>query len=70
MQVQLKPRQRLGVQMIEAPSALTTKSSSINIATLVSKENQENTMSMIRENQATQTPYRHPNHKSRYLNQT
>jgi hypothetical protein len=27
-------------------------------------------MSTIRENQATRTPYRHPNHKSKYLNQT
>jgi hypothetical protein len=36
----------------------------------VNKENQENATSRIRENHVTQTPYRHPNHKSGYLNQT
>jgi hypothetical protein len=47
----------------------------INQTTSVDEEdtipeiNRENTTHMIRESQATKTPYRHPNHKSRYLNQ-
>jgi hypothetical protein len=61
---------------METPSVLTNKSSSINNATSMHeenktpKENQENTTKMIRENHATRTPYRHTNHKSKYLNQS
>ena len=55
--IEVRTTSDVGVQMIEAPSVLTNKSSSINKATSVSKENQENAMSTIRENQATRTPY-------------
>ena len=61
---------------METPSVLTNKSSSINNVALVNqenrtpKENQENATKMIRENHATRTPYRHLNHKSRYLNRS
>jgi hypothetical protein len=57
-------------------SILTNKNSTINKATprheeeIISKVNQENATSTIRENHVTRTPYRHPNHKSRYLNQS
>jgi hypothetical protein len=73
--VEEKTYKDVGVQTMETPSVLTNKSSSINNATSVHeenktpKENQENATNMIRENHATRTPYRHPNHKSRYLNQ-
>jgi hypothetical protein len=74
--IEVKTMWDVGVQTMETPSVLTNKSSSINNATLVHeenktpKENQENATNMIRENHATRTPYRHPNHKSRYLNQS
>jgi hypothetical protein len=60
---------------MKAPSVLTNWNLSINNTILVRKENhisksnQENITSMIREKHAIKTPYRHPNHKSRYLNQ-
>jgi hypothetical protein len=61
---------------MEAPSVLTNLNSVINKATSmreenhISKLNQENTTSMIRKNHVIRTPYRHPNHKNRYLNQS
>jgi hypothetical protein len=64
------------VQTMEIPSVLTNRNSVINKATpvheedIIPKVNQENTTSTIRESHATKTPYRHPNHKSRYLNQS
>jgi hypothetical protein len=36
----------------------------------ISKLNEENTTSMIRKNHVIRNPYRHPNHTSRYLNQS
>jgi hypothetical protein len=66
----------VGVQMMEAPSVLANRNSTINKATSmreenhISKLNQENTTSMIRENHVIRTPYRHLNHKRRYLNQS
>jgi hypothetical protein len=55
------------------PSVRTNRISSINQSTSMREENripklnQANTTSMIRENNVIITPYRHPNHKSRYL---
>jgi hypothetical protein len=66
----------VGVQTMEIPSVLTNRNSTINKATpvheedIIPKANQENTTSTIRESHATKTLYRHPNHKSRYLNQS
>jgi hypothetical protein len=63
------------VQTMEAPNILTNQNSAINKATSMHEENhisklkEENATSMIRENNVIRTPYRHPNHKSRYLNQ-
>ena len=65
----------VGVQMMETPSILTTRSLSINKETLVHEENktlkvnQENTTSTMRESHATETPYQLPNHKRRHFNQ-
>jgi hypothetical protein len=64
------------VQTMENPSVLTNRNSMINKATqvyeedIIPKVNQENTTSMIRKDHVTMTPYRHPNHKSQYLNQS
>ena len=58
------------------PSVRTNRSSSINQSTSMCEENcipklnQENTTSMIRENNVIRTPYRHPNHKRRHLKQS
>jgi hypothetical protein len=74
--VEEKTYRDVGVQMMGTPSVRTNRSSSINQATSmreenhISKLNQENTTSMIRENNVIRTPYRHPNHKSRYLKQS
>jgi hypothetical protein len=74
--VEVETTSDVGVQTMEAPSVLTNQNSSINKATSVHEENhipklnQENATSMIRENHVIRTPYRHPNHKSRYLNQS
>jgi 7-keto-8-aminopelargonate synthetase-like enzyme len=63
------------VKTMEYPSVFTNRNSTINKSTLVheenhiSKLNQENATSMIRENHVIITPYRHLNHKSKYLNQ-
>jgi hypothetical protein len=60
---------------MEAPSVLTNRNSAINKATSeheenhISQLNQENATSMIRKNHVIRIPYRHPNHKNRYLNQ-
>jgi len=57
-------------------SILTNKNSGINKATLrheeekILKVNRENATSTVRESYVTKMPYRHPNHKSKYLNQT
>jgi hypothetical protein len=62
--------------MMEISGVLTNRNSAINKATLVHEEdktpkvNQENATCTIKESHATKTPYRHPNHKSRYLNQS
>jgi len=59
---------------MEIPSVPTNRNLAINKATSmqeennISKLNQENATIMIRENHVIRTPYRHPNHKSRYLN--
>jgi hypothetical protein len=54
----------VGVQTKEIPSVLVKKISTINNATSMHEENATN---MIRENHVTRNPYRHPNHKSRYI---
>jgi hypothetical protein len=74
--VEKKTYRDVGVQTMGTPSVCTNRSSSINQSTSMHEENripklnQENTTSMIRENNVIRTPYRHPNHKSRYLNQS
>jgi hypothetical protein len=73
--IEEKTYKDVGVQTTETPSVLTNKSLAINNATSVQeenkmpKENQENATNMIRKNHAIRTPYRHPNHKRRYLNE-
>jgi hypothetical protein len=74
--VEEKTYRDVGVQTMGTPSVRTNRSSSINQATSMHEENhipklnQENTTSMIRENNVIRTPYRHPNHKRRYLKQS
>jgi hypothetical protein len=71
MPIQLKKKHigMLEVQTMGTPSVRTNRSSSINQETSmreenhISKLNQENATSMIRENHVIRTPYRHPNHK-------
>jgi hypothetical protein len=66
----------VGVQTMEAPSILTNRNSAINKATSmheenhISKLNEENATSMIRKNHVIRNPYRHPNHTSKYINQS
>ena len=66
----------VGVQTMEVPSVHTNRSSPINQATSMHEENrilklnQEKTTSMIRENNVIRTPYRHSNHKRKYLKQS
>jgi hypothetical protein len=63
------------VQIVEIPSVLTNRNPIINKATLVHEEdmipkvNREN-INTIRESHAIKTPYRHPTHKSRYINKS
>ena len=60
---------------MEAPGILTNRISAINKATSVSEENHisklnnENDASMIRESNFIRNPYQHPNHKRKYINQ-
>jgi hypothetical protein len=74
--VEVKTYSDVGVQTMGIRSILTNKNSVINKATprheeeIISKVNQENATSTIRESYVTKMPYRHPNHKSRYLNQS
>jgi hypothetical protein len=62
------------VQTMEAPNILTNQNSTINKATSTREENhisklkEENATSMIRESSVIRNPYRHPNHKSIYIN--
>jgi hypothetical protein len=63
----------VGVQMMEIPSvnlAIKKATSTYKEENHIPKLNQENSTNMIRENNVIRTPYRHPNHKSRYLNQS
>jgi hypothetical protein len=61
------------VQTMEAPNILTNQNSAINKATSAREENhisklkEENAASMIRESNVIRNPYRHPNHKSKYI---
>jgi hypothetical protein len=64
------------VQMMEAPNILTNQNSAINKATSAREENhiskikEENATSMLRESNVIRNPYRHPNHKSKYINES
>jgi hypothetical protein len=68
--VEEKTYRDVGIQTMGTPSVLTNQNSTINKATSIreenhiSKLNQENATSMIRENHVIRTPYRRPNHKS------
>jgi hypothetical protein len=61
---------------MEAPNILTNQNPSINKATSAREENhisklkEENATSMIRESNAIRNPYRHPNHKRKYIIQS
>jgi hypothetical protein len=57
---------------LEIPSEdpATNQATSVRKENHILKLNKENATSMIRENHVIRTPYRHPNHKSRYLNQS
>jgi hypothetical protein len=57
---------------LEIPSEdpMTNQATSMREENHIPKLNQENATSMIRENHVIRTPYRHPNHKSRYLKQS
>jgi hypothetical protein len=73
--VEEKTYRDVGVQMMGTPSVRNNRSSSINQGTSmheknhILKLNKENTTNMIRENNVTRNPYRHPNHKRRYPKQ-
>jgi len=56
--------------MMEIPNVNPTikKATSMHKEEIIPNANQENATSTIRESHTTKTPYRHPNHKSRYLN--
>jgi hypothetical protein len=64
------------IQMMEIPSVLTNRNSTINKTTSVHEEdiipkvNKENATSTIKESHATKTPYQHPNHKRSYNNKS
>ena len=74
--VEEKTYKDIGVQMMEVLSVLTNQNSSINKATSTCEENhisklkEENATSMIRESNVIRNPYRHPNHKIKYINQS
>jgi hypothetical protein len=66
----------VGVQTMEVLSVLTNRNSSINKTTSVheenhiSKLNEENDYKYDKGKSCYKNPYRHPNHKRRYLNQS
>jgi myosin heavy subunit len=55
---------------IPSEDPMTNQATSMREENHIPKLNQENATSMIRENHVIRTPYRHPNHKSRYLKQS
>jgi len=60
---------------MEDPGILTNQNSTINKVTSTHEENhrlklkEHNATSMIKGNNIIRTPYRHPNHKRKYINQ-
>jgi predicted RND superfamily exporter protein len=64
--VEVKTHSDVGVQMKEISNVLSNKSSTINNATSMHKEN---ATSKIKESHVIRIPYRHPKHKRKYLKQ-
>jgi hypothetical protein len=62
----------VGVQTMEVLSVdpMINKTTSVNGEDTIPTVNRGNTAYMIRENHVTRNPYRHPNHKIRYLKQS
>jgi hypothetical protein len=61
----------VGVQTVEVSSVdPTTNKTTSNEEDTITAVNQGNTACSVRENHVTRKPYRHPNHKSRYLKQS
>jgi hypothetical protein len=62
--------------MIKYPNILTNQNSTINKVTSTHEENhiaklkEQNDTSMIKGNDIIRTPYQHPNHKRKYINQS
>jgi hypothetical protein len=72
----IKTTSDVEVQMIKDPNILTNQNSTINKVTSTHEENhisklkEQNATSMIKGNNIIRTPYRHPNHKRKYINQS